>query len=218
MKLKKNLKYGASALALALLLSACSGDNAQEAKEDAKDAASNAKAAVSEEVNSVEDKVEDKKEEKKEEKNQEAAARGIENQEFKVSLTDAVDKFKEAFAEDGIEVESVELDEDDGKFVYDVQGFKDNNEYEATIDAETGEVLSQEQDQDDDTQDDIAIDFASIITPEDAMQKALENNKGYVKGWELEHSDDYGKLVYDIDIEDGDDVAIDAETGDIVEK
>ena len=34
MKLKKNLKYGASALALALLLSACSGDNAQEAKEE----------------------------------------------------------------------------------------------------------------------------------------------------------------------------------------
>ena len=36
MKFNKNLKYGASALALALLLSACSGENAKNAKEDAK--------------------------------------------------------------------------------------------------------------------------------------------------------------------------------------
>ena len=46
MKFNKNLKYGASALALALLLSACSGENAKNAKEDAKDAVSNTKAAV----------------------------------------------------------------------------------------------------------------------------------------------------------------------------
>lgn len=208
MKLNKNLKYGASALALALLLSACSGENANKAKEDAKDAASNAKAAVSEEVASVKDDAEEKVDE---------ATKGIEGKEFKVSLDDAVNKFKEAFKVDGIEVSSLEFDEDDGKYVYDIQGFKDDEEFEAKIDAESGEVLSKEQDKDDDTKDDMAIDFTKVKAPKEAMEKALENNKGYVKSYELDFNDQ-GKLVYEIDVENGDDVELDAETLDIIQK
>ena len=207
MKLK-NLKYGASALALALLLSACSGENANKAKEDAKDAASNAEIAISEEVSSAKDKAEEKVDE---------ATKGIEEKEFKVSLDDAVNKFKEAFEVDGIEVSSLEFDEDDGKYVYDIQGFKDDEEFEAKIDAESGEVLSKEQDKDDDTKDDVAIDFTKVKAPKEAMEKALENNKGYVKSYELDFNDQ-GKLVYEIDVENGDDVELDAETLDIIQK
>ena len=207
MKLK-NLKYGASALALALLLSACSGENANKAKEDAKDAASNAEIAISEEVSSAKDKAEEKVDE---------ATKGIEEKEFKVSLDDAVDKFKEAFEVDGIEVSSLEFDEDDGKYVYDIQGFKDDEEFEAKIDAESGEVLSKEQDKDDDTKDDMAIDFTKVKAPKEAMEKAMENNKGYVKSYELDFNDQ-GKLVYEIDVENGDDVELDAETLDIIQK
>ena len=208
MKLNKNLKYGASALALALLLSACSGENANKAKEDAKDAASNAEIAISEEVSSAKDKAEEKVDE---------ATKGIEGKEFKVSLDDAVNKFKEAFEVDGIEVSSLEFDEDDGKYVYDIQGFKDDEEFEAKIDAESGEVLSKEQDKDDDTKDDMAIDFTKVKAPKEAMEKALENNKGYVKSYELDFNDQ-GKLVYEIDVENGDDVELDAETLDIIQK
>ena len=205
MKLNKNLKYGASALVLTLLLSACSGENA---KEDAKDAASNAKAAISEEVSSVKDKAEEKIDD---------ATRGIEEKEFKVSLDDAVNKFKEAFEVDGIEVSSIEFDEDNGKYAYDIKGFKDNEEFEAKIDAESGEVLSKEQDKDDDTKDAMAIDFTKVKAPKEAMEKALENNKGYVKSYELDFNDQ-GKLVYEIDVENGDDVELDAETLDIIQK
>lgn len=208
MKLNKNLKYGASALALALLLSACSGENANKAKEDAKDAASNTKAAVSEEVSSVKDGAKEKVDQ---------ATKGIEGKEFKVSLDDAVSKFKEAFKVDGIEVSSLEFDEDDGKYVYDIKGFKDGEEFEAKIDAESGEVLSKEQDKDDDTKDDMAIDFTKVKAPKEAMEKALENNKGYVKSYELDFNDQ-GKLVYEIDVENGDDVELDAETLDIIQK
>ena len=49
------------------------------------------------------------------------------------------------------------------------------------------------------------------------MAKALENNKGYVKSYEIE-SNDEGKIVYSIDVEDGDDVELDAESGDILHK
>lgn len=208
MKFNKNLKYGASALALALLLSACSGENAKNAKEDAKDAVSNTKAAVSEEVNSVKDKAEDKKDE---------MTTGIEDKEFKISLDDAVKKFKEEFKADEIEVSSLEFDEDNGKYAYDIKGFNGNDEYEAKIDADSGEILSKEQDKEDDSSDKKAIDFTKIKDSKEAIKKALENNKGFVKSYELDVNDQ-GKTVYEIDVVGGDDVELDAETLDIIQK
>lgn len=208
MKFNKNLKYGASALALALLLSACSGENAKNAKEDAKDAVSNTKAAVSEEVNSVKDKAEDKKEE---------MTTGIEDKEFKISLDDAVKKFKEEFKADEIEVSSLEFDEDNGKYAYDIKGFNGNDEYEAKIDADSGEILSKEQDKEDDSDDKKAIDLTKIKDAKEAIKKALENNKGFVKSYELDVNDE-GKTVYEIDVVGGDDVELDAETLDIIQK
>lgn len=208
MKFNKNLKYGASALALALLLSACSGENAKNAKEDAKDAVSNTKAAVSEEVNSVKDKAEDKKDE---------MTTGIEDKEFKISLDDAVKKFKEEFKADEIEVSSLEFDEDNGKYAYDIKGFNGNDEYEAKIDADSGEILSKEQDKEDDSSDKKAIDFTKIKDSKEAIKKALENNKGFVKSYELDVNDQ-GKTIYEIDVVGGDDVELDAETLDIIQK
>lgn len=209
MKIQK-LKYGASALALAAILTACGGENAQQAKEDAKSAANNTEAAVTEEVDKAKDNVEEKIDDLK---------TGIEEEEFAISLDDAVAKFKEAFDDDSIEISSIELDEDDGKYTYDIEGFKENKEYEASIDAESGEVLAKEEENDDDNDDmddDVAIDFTKIISPKEAMAKALENNTGYVKSYEIGHDDD--RIVYEIDIEDGDDVELDAESGDILHK
>ncbi|MDU2376004.1 PepSY domain-containing protein [Anaerococcus vaginalis] len=208
MKFNKNLKYGASALALALLLSACSGENAKNAKEDAKDAVSNTKAAVSEEVNSVKDKAEDKKDE---------MTTGIEDKEFKISLDDAVKKFKEEFKAEEIEVSSLEFDEDNGKYAYDIKGFNGNDEYEAKIDADSGEILSKEQDKENDADNKKAIDFTKIKDAKEAIKKALENNKGFVKSYELDVNDE-GKTIYEIDVVGGDDVELDAETLDIIQK
>ena len=207
MKLK-NLKYGASALALALVLSACSGENAKNAMEDAKGAASNTKAAVSEEVNSTKDKAEKKKDE---------MTTGIEDKEFKISLDDAVKKFKDEFKVEGIEISSVELDKDNEKYAYDITGFNGNDEYEAKVDAESGEILSKEQDSEDDSNDEKAIDFAKVKDAKEAIDKALENNKGFVKSYELDVNDE-GKTVYEIDVVGGDDVELDAETLDIIQK
>lgn len=204
----KNLKYGASALVLATVLTACGGENAQKAKDNAKDAKNNTEAAVTEEAEKTKDNVENKIDDLK---------TGIEEKEFNISLDDAVDKFKETFPSEGVEVSSVELDEDDDNYVYDIQGFDENKEYEAKIDAESGEVLAQEEETDEEVKDNVAIDFVSIISPKEAMDKALENNEGYVKSYEIE-SNDEGKLVYKIDIEDGDDVELDAESGDILHK
>lgn len=211
----KNLKYGASALVLATVLTACGGENAQKAKDNAKDAKNNTEAAVTEEAEKTKDNVEDKKVDVEDKIDD--LKTGIEEKEFEISLDDAVDKFKETFPSEGVEVSSVELDEDDDNYVYDIQGFDENKEYEAKIDAESGEVLAQEEETDEEVKDNVAIDFVSIISPKEAMDKALENNEGYVKSYEIE-SNDEGKLVYKINVEDGDDVELDAESGDILHK
>lgn len=211
----KNLKYGASALVLATVLTACGGENAQKAKDNAKDAKNNTEAAVTEEAEKTKDNVEDKKDDVEDKIDD--LKTGIEEKEFDISLDDAVDKFKETFPSEGVEVSSVELDEDDDNYVYDIQGFDENKEYEAKIDAESGEILAQEEETDEEVKDNVAIDFVSIISPKEAMNKALENNEGYVKSYEIE-SNDEGKLVYKINVEDGDDVELDAESGDILHK
>lgn len=211
----KNLKYGASALVLATVLTACGGENAQKAKDNAKDAKNNTEAAVTEEAEKTKNNVEDKKDDVEDKIDD--LKTGIEEKEFNIILDDAVDKFKETFPSEGVEVSSVELDEDDDNYVYDIQGFDENKEYEAKIDAESGEVLAQEEETDEEVKDNVAIDFVSIISPKEAMDKALENNEGYVKSYEIE-SNDEGKLVYKIDVEDGDDVELDAESGDILHK
>ena len=211
----KNLKYGASALVLATVLTACGGENAQKAKDNAKDAKNNTEAAVTEEAEKTKNNVEDKKDDVEDKIDD--LKTGIEEKEFDISLDDAVDKFKETFPSEGVEVSSVELDEDDDNYVYDIQGFDENKEYEAKIDAESGEVLAQEEETDEEVKDNVAIDFVSIISPKEAMDKALENNEGYVKSYEIE-SNDEGKLVYKINVEDGDDVELDAESGDILHK
>ncbi|MDU5229111.1 MAG: PepSY domain-containing protein [Anaerococcus sp.] len=211
----KNLKYGASALVLATVLTACGGENAQKAKDNAKDAKNNTEAAVTEEAEKTKDNVEDKKDDVEDKIDD--LKTGIEEKEFDISLDDAVDKFKETFPSEGVEVSSVELDEDEDNYVYDIQGFDENKEYEAKIDAESGEILAQEEETDEEVKDNVAIDFVSIISPKEAMNKALENNEGYVKSYEIE-SNDEGKLVYKINVEDGDDVELDAESGDILHK
>lgn len=203
----KNLKYGLSALALAAVLSACGNENANQAKDDVKDAANNTEAAVTEEVDKAKDNVEEKVDDLKS---------GIEEKEFAVSLDDAVAKFKETFTAEGIEINSLELDEDDGVYAYSIEGFDGEKEYQAKIDAESGEILGQEEEVDD-KDNDKAIDFTKIIAPKEAMAKALENNKGYVKSYEIETNDE-GKIVYSIDVESGDDVELDAESGDILNK
>lgn len=219
MKLNKNIKYGVSALALALAFSACSNENANKAKDDAKDAASHTETAVNEEVDSTKDKVDDKVDSTKDtvdEKVDELKA-GIEDEEFDISLDDAVDKFKEEFDQESMEISSVKFDEEDDKYAYDIKGYTEDNEYEAKIDAESGEIISKEEEKEKESKDDKSIDFVAIKSPKEAMTKALENNEGQVKSYELKYNDD-DQLVYNIDIEDGDDVELDAESLDIIHK
>lgn len=138
---------------------------------------------------------------------------GIEGLELPVTLNSSIDIFYETFGSEEINIDSIQFEADDGRYVYSFEGWDDNYDYDLDVDAETSEIIEQEQDDDSDAED--ILELEGIITPQAAMEAALEaSGSGYVEEWELEVEN--GQTIYDIDIQDGDNQKIDAMTGDIL--
>ena len=136
---------------------------------------------------------------------------------LKVSMTDAVNIFKEAHPD--AKIESIDLDNDSGRLHYDIDGFDSSNEYEMEVDATTKEIkvneVATDQEQDD------FIDFSSIIDPAEAIE--IASTKTEVEGlnptgWSLEADDGKQKYTVEYDQNDSDiDIKIDAITKEILE-
>lgn len=144
-------------------------------------------------------------------------ADGIYNVEFPVTLEQAVQKFNETFGEN-INIDQIELDEDIRGYEYSVSGWDDANEYDLDLDAHSGEIKNQETDQENDNDNgEGTINFDNVISPQEAMEIATADaGVNFVEGWTLEVDD--GITVYEIELKSSDDVTINAETGDIVDR
>lgn len=112
-----------------------------------------------------------------------------------------------------------ELDYDDGRWVYDVEFYTDNKEYDFEIDATTGKVLDVDYDVDGwtrpETTKDIGLEAAKAIALKDAGLKA--NQVKFVKAG-TDYDD--GRKYYEVEFYKGNreyDYTIDAATGKIVE-
>lgn len=146
------------------------------------------------------------------------STQGISEQEFDITLDDAIQIYHDTHPNSSIE--SIEFDEDNGKYEYDFDGFDDSTEYELTIDASSGEAIDKNTDNDDEN-DNNALNLDNIVSPQEAMTAALEEvNSGYVDSWHLDTEN--GATVYEINIEnsqdDDDDVIINAETGEFMKR
>lgn len=133
------------------------------------------------------------------------------------SMEDAIKIFHDHFKDETINIKSIKLDFFNEALDYVIEGFKEGNEYELRIAADNGAIVDEKTEKDDD-KDEKALDISKIIKAEDAMKKALEGQKedAWVVEYELEIDD--GKAVYDIDVENGQDVKIDATSGEIIER
>lgn len=112
-----------------------------------------------------------------------------------------------------------ELDYEDGRWVYDVEFYTDNKEYDFEIDATTGKVLDVDYDVDGwtrpETTKDIGLEEAKAIALKDAGLKA--NQVKFVKAG-TDYDD--GRKYYEVEFYKGNreyDYTIDAATGKIVE-
>lgn len=140
--------------------------------------------------------------------------------EVAMNMEDAVKIFHEhnfgdasadSFNFDKIKVEILDKD-----IIYSIEGFKDGKEYQLKIN-NNGKIL-EEKIEDDDDKKKLAIDFTKIISGEDAWEKSLEGQAEDVKVKEYELKIEDGKVVYDLELDNGKDVKIDATTGDIIKR
>lgn len=141
------------------------------------------------------------------------ASAGILSMSFQVLLEDAVQTFHDTFGEN-VNIDEIEFEDDNGEYYYDFQGWDDSTEYDLKVSADSGEILKQETEADNDPDDDI-LDITAYITPEEAMNAAVEvSDTDVVDSWQLEMDD--GRAVYEIDFEGARDVDIDAVTGEVL--
>lgn len=206
-----NKKFLALALSAGMIFAACgnntdtntnkASEKAETKVEDIKDSAKDAKDSAKETKDDVETAVK-------------TATSDI--KEVKIDLDGAVNKFKETFGGEEIAIEDISLELENGEYEYEIEGRKDNKEYHLTLDANTADIKAQSEEDDDNNKTAEPIDFASIISPTEAMDKALTGQEdAKVVEWSL--STDDGKTKYEFDIDNGDDKEVDALTGDILQ-
>ncbi|MCY3046192.1 PepSY domain-containing protein [Aerococcus urinae] len=83
------------------------------------------------------------------------------------------------------------------------------------IDPDSGEVLKVEAEKEANDESK-QIEVTSLITPKEAMEKALAEHPGEkVKNWELS-VDDNGVIHYEVDLTNVDDVDVNASSGEII--
>lgn len=206
-----NKKFLTLALSAGMIFAACgnntdtntnkASEKAETKVEDIKNSAKDAKDSAKETKDDVETAVK-------------TATSDI--KEVKIDLDGAVNKFKETFGGEEIAIEDISLELENGEYEYEIEGRKDNKEYHLTLDANTADIKTQSEEDDDNNKTAEPIDFASIISPTEAMDKALTGQEdAKVVEWSL--STDDGKTKYEFDIDNGDDKEVDALTGDILQ-
>lgn len=135
-----------------------------------------------------------------------------------LSQQKALDKFNAKFTNK--QIKSIDLKQENGTYVYEIDGFDKTNEYTATIDANNGQVLhshSKKLDLDDRHQK--ALDLDSVISRDEATKIAEKHADGISKEWNLELDEDDGQAYWDIDVSDGTkktEVKINANTKEVV--
>lgn len=222
MSTSKAIRLGVLSLSASLLLAACDDNDTQDTTPVEDDTEQTGDTDAGDDTaadNTGEDDTDDTAADNTSDDETDGAAddandsQGIQGMTFSVSLDDAIDQFYETFGSEDINISEIQFNYDDGRYLYEFEGWDGQYEYELDIDAETGEIVQQEQDDDDDSGD--ILDLEGIISPEEAMEAALDaSGSGYVEEWGLEVED--GRTIYDIDVEGGSDQQVDAQTGDVL--
>lgn len=132
-----------------------------------------------------------------------------------LSLDEAKKTFESTYS--GADISSIDLDEDNGQFFYEIKGIDADNEYEVKID-ESNKVVEQSKEKRDMNDDDEKLaldDYVSVEKALDTAQSQSEADGFTPTSWSLDH--EKGQAQYQVNLENGQqevEVTVDAKTGD----
>ena len=142
------------------------------------------------------------------------------HKDFVVKLT-AGDVFDTFLADhEGVQVKKIELSLKRGGYVYEIEGFDQNQEYEAEYDANTGDLIELETDNLDQDNSEILKNDLEEIKP--FLDKSFDDaGEGYyLDEWTLKHKD--GVKIIEVEVENEEKHEIEykynVETGELLEK
>lgn len=118
------------------------------------------------------------------------------------------------------ELTELELDDNNGEWVYKVHLENDSEEYEVELLAEDLSISNEETESDDNNDTEDQFSYGDAIPHDEAVQTALDEVGGELGGWSLDKDD--GQLEYDVEVTNADngddtDVTINAESGEVIE-
>ncbi|UXU83503.1 PepSY domain-containing protein [Mammaliicoccus sciuri] len=116
----------------------------------------------------------------------------------KVSPEDAV---KAAQKESKGELKDLSFEKETGEWSYKVELVDGTNENKVLINADDKSVTNVEKEQEDSDDNDQTFKLSDVAKFEDALKVAQDKAKGDIKEWSL--SEDNGKLVYSIELKEG---------------
>lgn len=205
--MKKQVKLGLTAL-LMTALCACGGPKNANTVNTANANANQAQAAVEsqDQANSSAGQVH-------------VSIQPVDEKGYTVSLTQAVDAFKKEYPQ--AQLTGVSFEEENGNFVYELEGKDPKQDYEFQVHATSGEILKQEQEGENNPMIE-ALDLSQVKTEQEAMAAAKEAAKDQdllVKSWSLEIENK--RPVYEVSLVKGNqddlEVKLDAKTLEVLD-
>ena len=120
---------------------------------------------------------------------------------IKIDQQAAIDKFNQKYQNK--QINEVELESDNGKYVYTIKGFDNANEYKVKVNAKDGKVISNKSEKLDTHDKKYTLDPSKTISRDEASQIAEKAaKKGSSIEWKLEQ-EKKNQAVWEVKVKDG---------------
>ncbi|MDL2056441.1 PepSY domain-containing protein [Limosilactobacillus reuteri] len=120
---------------------------------------------------------------------------------IKIDQQAAIDKFNQKYQNK--QINEIELESDNGKYVYTIKGFDNANEYKVKVNAKDGKVISNKSEKLDKNDKKYTLDPSKTISRDEASQIAEKAaKKGSSIEWKLEQEKE-NQAVWEVQVKDG---------------
>ncbi|MCD7132005.1 PepSY domain-containing protein [Limosilactobacillus balticus] len=120
---------------------------------------------------------------------------------IKIDQQAAIDKFNQRYQNK--QINEVELESDNGKYVYTIKGFDNANEYKVKVNAKDGKAISNKSEKLDKNDKKYTLDPSKTISRDEASQIAEKAaKKGSSIEWKLEQEKE-NQAVWEVQVKDG---------------